>query len=523
MKNISPEEFLSINYKKVSDFLQKYEQNLINKIKVNDPYNKLIICNRISQILAHNITEPILREYNKNFIKKSNLQYKKIYTEDYEICNINNIIKIKSKLFYISIIKFLILWSYILIIFTYASLKKSKENSQFTLFHGVPFSEFSDEEKRVNFEEFCKKSKIGPLVNASEIIIHSNKKIRNFKNSIFKYERYPIFGVVKNSYFTINDFLQFFKRHSLIFFIYFKLIHQEKICCLLWRDFSIHSLAEILDNKNLIKSNLITNTNWLNQDLWMSSLGERRFKTYMVLYSLNSSPIGFRNQPTPNPHPSIKYLRSDYIFIWHKCYEKVLIEEKIHIKSIIVPPVTWHKITTQKLKNNNNLIRICIFDVTPFNEQGLRYRGMVENYYNLENMKKFITDSVNVINSISLKNMYKFEIHIKHKRAKHINHESRYFDYIKYLEAEYSNFKIIDHNINLYEYISTCNAIIVIPFSSPVFIADYLSIPSIFYDPTDSIIFKQEAYPESLTFAGNKVTLNKAIIDTLKKNEKYGF
>jgi len=513
------EKFTADNYKKISNLINSTQSHVLLEIKKVFVYTNIDISNRVAQVLAMQITEPILRKINLIFLQKK-VENKKIFkVNSYDINLTDGRIKASYLLIFNSALKFLFLWSYVFFLFFISFIKRNRETGKVTLIHGVPASEISTKFKISQFEKFCSNGPIKILNESKNLIIQSNVDILREKNSKFIYTRYPLFKVIDYKLISLNEFKGFLIAHCKVFFSFYKLIFTSPISCILWRDFGLHSLAEFLNNTNLLQSNVITNTNWLNQFLWMTSLQNRQFKTHMILYSLNSSPLRFKGYPALSPHPSIKYLRADYIYVWHKSYVRVLQEENINIEPVIVPPIVWYMPQIYSKKKSNLTFNLCIFDLTPMNQKGLKFRGMIENYYNFKNMKRFIDDILYVANQISLSyNQPEIIITLKHKRARHENFDSKYLDYVKNLSLTHKNFSIADTHFNLFNLISRHDAAIVVPFSSPVFIADYLKVPSFFYDSTGDLIYDKYNFPKSVKFCNNRRDLKLILEELIRGN-----
>lgn len=512
------EKFTADNFKKISKLIDSTCAHVLLETRTSYLYTNNDIRKRIAQVLAMEITEPILRRLNLSFIQKKEKKLKKIIVENFNINFTTGLIKASSILIFICTLKFLLLWSYTFILFILSFIKKSSINGKVILIHGVPASEISSEIKVSQFERFCLNGPIQILTEHHNLIVQSTRFIERKSNSKFIYTRYPLLKAIRNKSISLADMKIFFLIHCQVFYNFFKLTYNSSLGCLLWRDFALHSFAEFLNKKKLIQSNVITNTNWLNQFLWMTSLPDRIFETHIILYSLNSSPLRFKKYPTLSPHPSIKYLRADYIYIWHRVYLKVLQKEGINIKPVIVPPIVWYLPEIVPTIKSKFIFKVCIFDVTPMSERGLNYRGMIGNYYNFKNMTSFISDIIYVADQISSsqKNL-KIEITLKHKRIKHTNFDSEYINFVRDLSLTRNDFKIAHPHSSIFNLIASNDVAISAPFSSPAYIADYLKIPSLFYDPTGDLIYDKYMFPDSIKFASDRKAL-KIMLENLIKS-----
>ena len=82
----------------------------------------------------------------------------------------------------------------------------------------------------------------------------------------------------------------------------------------------------------------------------------------------------------------------------------------------------------------------------------------------------------------------------------------------------------VHHSTNMFHLISGSNLAIVYPFSSPAYIADFVRVPAIFYDPTHSIsrydfgdcdsLIEFENNPEDL-FNTTELMLKRSIVESV--------
>ena len=120
---------------------------------------------------------------------------------------------------------------------------------------------------------------------------------------------------------------------------------------------SLANVSSAMNNKHLIEANTITNTNWLQQLLWMSDLPNRHFETYMALYSLNSSTLKFKDDPFAATHPGIRHLRVDLIWIWDAFYKEVLTHEGIFCRLQVVGPILWYLPKQIRVRQNLDFLQ----------------------------------------------------------------------------------------------------------------------------------------------------------------------
>jgi polysaccharide biosynthesis PFTS motif protein len=288
------------------------------------------------------------------------------------------------------------------------------------------------------------------------------------------------------------------------------LTFRNPIACLLWRDFAEHAAVSVMNKNKLIEAVIITNTNWFQQFLWMTDLSERHFETYMALYSLNSSALKFKDDPIAATHPGIRHLRADLIWIWDAFYEKVLNHEGIFSRMEVVSPILWHLPKKTLIRKKDEFQRICIFDVSPMGPDALLNRGMLGNYYSTETMRSYLDDILAAVDEVKLQLGCEIEILLKHKRIPSPQNDDCYFNYVNALCKSNNNLGLVEENKDLFELIAESDLVVVIPYSSPAYVANYQGIPAIFYDPTNELQPGHEIIP-SIIFSAGLVNLKKEI------------
>ena len=192
------EKFTADNYKKISKLIDSTCAHVLVETKISYLYTNNDISNRIAQILAMEITEPILRRLNSSFLQKKEKKLKKISVENFDINFTTGLIKTSSILIFISTLKFLLLWSYVFFLFILSFIKKNSKTGKVILIHGVPASEISSEIKISQFERFCLNGPIQILSDQHNLIIQSIRRIKLTTNSKFIYTRYPLLKAIRN-------------------------------------------------------------------------------------------------------------------------------------------------------------------------------------------------------------------------------------------------------------------------------------------------------------------------------------
>ncbi len=476
------------SYIKIDALIRVIENQLSKSVRSCCNYSGDAIARRIYQALAMSCTDPLLRRAINSSDNSVSLDgTSRINADGILIDPISGKVRPSVKIFCIDLIKFVALWGMLLVIWFWSSvIRRGAKIGKATLLHGVPEADLQAGGNASRFEDFCRFGQLSILRPANRLVVQSTREVKSDSQGQFIYVRMPLLHLFLFNSASAIESIRFLRCHFTVLFQYAALLCRTPIACLLWRDFGLHAAAESLNQRGLIEKNIFTNTNWLQQFLWMTDLLKRRFSTEMIMYSLNSSGLIFKEDPVPANHPSIRHLRADLIYIWNESYKEVLKNEGIFCDTAIVSPVLWYLPPANYSKQRAYVRRVCVFDISPSSKQALRNRGLLGHYYNTKTMKSFLDDLIVVCGEVSLELGCRVEIVLKHKRIPTPTHDSEYFKYVDDLKNNH-DLNLAAEDANMYELILESDAVVVVPYSSPAYIANYLDIPAFFYDPTGDI------------------------------------
>ena len=518
---MNPNSDIAQKYLQIDILVKANERWLDKVIKPTFGYSKPAICRRISQEVSGQLVLPFLRASIKGHLKgKTNLsEAQKVFKcGEMKIDGATGEITPTLRLKCSCVAKFMAWWWLMFLGFlcSVGNLKSGLGPS--TLVYGVPDANLRFDGTTQRFEDFCNKGPLDVLSNARMNIVQVISPIKGVRwSKKFRYSRYPVLKLFSSNRFSFPDGLTFIFGHVRVLFGFLYLVMKQPIMCLLWQDFASHAAVTAMNNKKLIKATIITNSNWTQQFLWMSDLPNRNYKTYMALYSLNSSAKQFKDAPHVSNHPGIRHLRADLIWIWDEYYEKILRLEGVLCETQVVDPILWYLPEQNTLNLQPELFRICLFDVSPMNKDFLLTQGVQDNYYSTQNMMNYLSDVLAAIVEVRQKQDYAIEITLKHKRKQSTaHHDSSYFDFVKNLYENDPRISLATEDANVYTLISVSDLVIVTPFSSPAYVAKFLDVPSIFYDPTNNILASNEIVPP-IRFASGRENLTIEIADILER------
>ena len=391
---------------------------------------------------------------------------------------------IPCRIFLKNIFLFIVLWIFALFSFISSFIFRKVINTKTVLIYGVPH-DLRDIGTLNDFESFCFNEVENPFSKDFRYIVQA-WGVKGTSERIF-YSRYPILRLLTISRFGFLDFFVFLREHGLVLFNF--LFHSLKSSAIsvLWRDIALHSVINLLNRKEIITSFMLTNVHWNRQYIWMSDLHGRKFKTYMIPYSMNFSPLKYKNNETSerSPHPHLEHLRVDEIWVWSSVDILELKKLGIPAQAFIKKPVLWCP-DVIAIKDKSPKFIISIFDIPPKSAENLAITGVKNNYYSCETVEKFVKDIVEICLELSTEFSIEFELRLKQKRGFSIHHDKSYINFINGM-VDASHLKLINYGENLFSIIRASDLVISIPFSSPSYIARAIGKDAIFYDSSDSL------------------------------------
>ena len=477
-----PDSHTARAYLLADKVIHAVEKRLAITMKADCGYKKDAISRRLAQATTMQLVDPFLR---KNIEGHSSEKAgfaddlpQELHCGGMRINTETGTIIPNTKLFLSNIAKFVALWLFVLEYFMRSLVSKNSNSGPATLIHGVPDADLRAEGSAKRFENFCQNGPLDVLSKANKCIVQAARPVKTDNSQKFMYTRFPLLALFSTNRPSVGESLVFLKQHFSVFSGYLFLLLRHPIACLLWRDFATHAVAVAMNKRKLIEANIITNTNWLQQFLWMSDLSNRNFKTYMALYSLNSGALIFKDDPVAAVHPSIRHLRVDLIWIWNASYEQVLKQEGISCKTQVVGPILWYLPEEIPTRKNIGFHQLCIFDVSPMTRETLLSHGLLGNYYNTETMKSYLDDILAAVDEMRKQLGCEVEIVLKHKRARTPSHDGSYFSYVNELCKSHDHLRLAEEDANLFTLIAESDLVVVIPYSSPGYVANYLGTPA---------------------------------------------
>lgn len=422
-------------------------------------------------------------------------------------------VNITPSLWVRSMIEFGAQWLRILAVVTRSAFRNSTTaRRKATLLFGVGIDDILLPGNDMRFLEFCRRGPVAPLRDALYLIVECVAKTTTTDPSYCTYSKYPLFKLVIDFPARGIAWLRFLRTHIGTGVRFLARCLRHPLAAILARDIAFHALILHLDRAEAIDSVVITNSHYHVQPLWMRALPGRSFTSHMVWYSQNSIPFTYRFDDIRSYLPNHRHIEVDEIWVWTQGFRDYLADRGVRGRIHVVGPILWY-LANSPYEKKSSREAIVVFDVTPFNSEFAEKMGLTYNYYRSENVQAFINDIIAARDAVASDGHQRLPIKIKHKRTFSPSHDKEYLDLIE--DAVKKGTVItVPTETNICSLISGAAVVMVIPYSSPAYVAAELRIPTIYYDPTREIVPTHESHP-SILFVSGAQALKAALKEVL--------
>ncbi|MEK7762636.1 MAG: polysaccharide biosynthesis PFTS motif protein [Nitrospirota bacterium] len=348
------------------------------------------------------------------------------------------------------------------------------------------------------------------------MVVQTASKIRPVQPNRFEYARFPLFALLQGNVRSLIDFLRFMLEHLQAAGAYVFAVIRLPLVSLLGRDFAYHALVTYLNRKSLIEAVVITNSNYSSQPLWMSDLPGRRFLTHLVWYSQNTVPLVYADEPIKVNIPNFRHMRIDVSWVWTDAYAAYLRTMSIPGDIHVVGPILWYLPPVSAVpKDASDDIMFTVFDVTPVKDAVAESIGLLGNYYSTETMTQFVEETLSVCRELEVRTGRRVRLSLKHKRSYNPRlHDPRYIDLISRLSASGGGLELIPFETNMYALLANSDLVIVVPYSSPAYVASSRGAHAVYFDPTKTLMPAFQPAP-LVTFASGRAELLRVALDAV--------
>jgi polysaccharide biosynthesis PFTS motif protein len=240
----------------------------------------------------------------------------------------------------------------------------------------------------------------------------------------------------------------------------------------------------------------------------------------MVWYSQNTIPLVYASNPIKANIPNYRHMRIDVSWVWTEAYAAYLRTLSIPGDIHVVGPILWYLAPVPAVsKAASDDIALAVFDLTPVREAVAESIGLFCNYYSTAIMIQFVEETLSVCREMERRTGRRVRLFLKHKRSYNTKtHDPRYIELISRLSAQGGGIDLIPFETNMYTLLASSDLAIVVPYSSPAYVASTVGIRAIYFDPTKELLPTFE--PASLvTFASGRVELLRIALEAVRVPE----
>lgn len=366
-------------------------------------------------------------------------------------------------------------------LFTILSIGSTTSRGRATLVFGIGAESLFRGENDQSFVEYCSNGPITPLSVAKRLIVQHVTFKGACSDMRVSYARYPIAQLACEIQISWRERLSLLARHLLMPARYIWGVLRCPPLVMLGRDFALGPLMAALDRSGMIEAVVFTNSNYSIQPLWARA--PRAYETHMVWYSQNVIPFVMKADDFTKDLPNYRYMQLDVHWAWTPWFHQYLMEHGGRSQCVKVSgPVTWY-LPESLPKGQAAHFKIAVFDITPISDEYAESIGLLANYYCSTTAIGFLRGVLEAVASFRKSESVDCVVSLKHKRNYSPTHDQGYIEeVIKHVSK--GDVKLIPFDTNIYSFIADSDVVVVIPNSSPPYIATTLGIPSIYFDPT---------------------------------------
>jgi len=490
---------------------------LVGRIPAVAGFGELVVRERLMQRIVEVALWPFVGMYSKRGIASANYLPAPDKTLD---CGgiilhpVDGKVSISPRLFAASFFEFTLHWLYVLgAILSGILPHRSSDVRPATLVFGVGAESLFNEGNDSRFVSYRRAGPIEPLARARRLIVQCSSRSGGASTKEFTYVRFPLAALIHEAKLGAAKRLSMLVCHLASPFVLLLAVIRSPLLMLLARDIAYSNAVGILDRARMIETVVITNSAFSAQPLWMRGPAMRHFVVHMVWYSQNTIPFVYARDGVVSDVPNYRHIRVDQTWVWTSGYKAYL--EKLGLAGAIhvVGPILWYLPEKPQLRADGDL-RIAVFDVTPVQDEVAQRIGLISNYYCATNMIRFIEEILYVRDELESHTGRRVRLLFKHKRSYNDSHDLRYIDLIKRLSAHGAGLELVPFQTNMYSLLTSCDLSIIVPYSSPAYVASHLGIHAVFFDPTTELAPSFEKAP-NIDFASGRDELLRLVTDAI--------
>jgi polysaccharide biosynthesis PFTS motif protein len=420
----------------------------------------------------------------------------------------NNTLNLSFNFLLENYLNYLKYFLYILSKSPFLLMKKQNIKNKVSILLDLPFDKISSSENYNRFKDYCNSNIITPLNKDTHLFI---KSTINLNDDRFTQSKLPLLEAISVIPFSFQTLIIFLKNHMKYFFYFSFLCIKNNYYSLLFHDFAFLAVLDLLEDSNVLKSVIITNSSLYHQELGMRKLNKGKGRSEMIWYSANNKNLkfkGFENEFYDSTCYNL--LRIGRSWVWSESEKNWLNSFNLDHEIKVAGPIIFEPLLKRDIIKSEHF-NILIFDISPMSEKSFQNLLDVNKLYiNYEVMKKFLEEIIEISNEIQNESGIKINLFLKHKRAYTSVLDKRYFDFVSNKKNN-GDLLNVDLTNSVCEMVQNSSIVISSPFSSPCLIADYFKIPAVYFDPEDCLV-KQEL-PNTISFLSTKEKLKNYILN----------
>lgn len=418
-------------------------------------------------------------------------------------------ITLSGRLFLRALAEFALHWLHALAAILLCLRLKPDNTASMTLVFGIGIENLIAGGSDARFLAYCRHGPVTPLAQAERLVVHSTQPIASTEFGRVRYHRFPLFAALRWRGLGPFSWSWGLAGHVAALVSFGWTVMRCPSAIILGRDAAYHAAAAALNRVAGIRTVVLTNSNHSAQALWTWALSGRRYRAHMVWYSENSVPIVYSDDLVDTPLSNFRFIKVDEMWVWTGGFKAFFEKLGCHAIYHVVGPILWYLPEAPEPQGKDE-IRIAVFDVTPVRDDVALHIGAINNYYSTANMAQFIEDIVYACAETERIIGRRVRVLLKHKRSYQSAHDAAYISLIEKISGPGQAIELVSPDANMYSLISTCDLVLVIPYSSPAHVATSLGCPAIYYDPAMTVWPVFAGHP-LLTFVAGREKLVKSL------------
>lgn len=239
-----------------------------------------------------------------------------------------------------------------------------------------------------------------------------------------------------------------------------------------------------LDLKSKIQL-VTTQSHFTNPPVCFSEeYAEKTFRI-MIWYSINSQGIS-RDFTSPEGIPFDGVTNKiDLQLVWTDTHSALLSHKSIGRVAVIGSCLFQVKADTHVPKKRTSELNVLFFDVMPFRDdlsaKSIEEFNLQDSLYDYNFCSRILLDSITTLDTFTRSRGISFKMTLKPKRRitpHHIRSNKSYENLLLNLKKQDLRFSISQPHVNLYTVVGNSDLVLGPPYTSPVFVASELNVPS---------------------------------------------